>query len=75
MDMKTIGGVCRHHRHHRLGLTLKEVEGSHKIKTLSAFEHGSSTNIKHLIKYIKVEQTREQLDEFINDLIEVILNE
>lgn len=75
MDMKKIGAVCKYHRNTRLGMTLKEIEGSHQIKTLSAFEHGSSTNIRHLIKYIQVDQTEEQRNEFIEDLVEVIINE
>ena len=47
---------CKHFREEVLQITLKEMENRTGInlKTLSAFEHGRSTNINHLISYYKI---------------------
>ena len=52
--------------------TLKEVEGSENIKTLSGFEHGRSTNLEHLIKYVKQIESKDQKQKFLQGLITVI---
>lgn len=52
-----------------LELTLKEVEGNENIKTLSSFEHGRSTNLEHLLKYVKQCKTQEQKLDFLQGLI------
>lgn len=51
--MKTIGLVCREIRLDK-GLTLKDLSKRTDInmKTLSAFEHGRSTNMNILIHYL-----------------------
>ena len=67
-----IGKYCRYYRLTVLEKTLKEVEGSENIKTLSGFEHGRSTNLEHLIKYVKHCESREQKQEFLQGLIKVI---
>ena len=70
--MKKVGGYCRKYRINVLQLTLKEVENSEEVKTLSAFEHGRSTNLKHLIKYIVKCETTEQKRAFLQGLINIL---
>ena len=66
---KRIGKYCRNYRLTVLELTLKEVEGNENVKTLSSFEHGRSTNLEHLLKYVKHCKTKEQKLEFLHGLI------
>lgn len=70
--MMKIGKYCRKFRITELELTLKEVEGSENIKALSSFEHGRSTNIKHLIKYVRCCKDKEQRILFLQGLIDVL---
>ena len=48
--MVVIGKYCRKFRITELECSLKDIEGNENIKTLSAFEHGRSSNINHLLK-------------------------
>lgn len=48
-----IGNYCRKYRIER-GVTLSELTNGGQIKTLSAFEMGRSSNIKHLKPYIEL---------------------
>ena len=73
--IKTIGKYCRNYRIVKLEMTLKEVEGSENIKTLSSFEHGRSSNLEHLLKYVKACKTKEQRLDFLQGLINVMENE
>lgn len=73
--VKIIGKYCRKFRINELEMTLKEVEGSENVKTLSSFEHGRSSNLKHLLKYVKACKTREQKLKFLQGLINVIEEE
>lgn len=53
-----------------LNKTLQDVQGSNEgIKTLSAFEHGRSTNFNHIFKYINACDNEEQIDVLIERLI------
>lgn len=53
-----------------LNKTLQDVQGSNEgVKTLSAFEHGRSTNFNHIFKYINACDTEEQIDVLIERLI------
>lgn len=53
-----------------LNKTLQDVQGSNEgIKTLSAFEHGRSTNFNHIFKYINACDNEEQVDVLIERLI------
>lgn len=70
-----IGKYCRNYRMNVLELKLKDVEGNANIKTLSAFEHGKSTNIEHLLKYIHKCETHSLRVEFLEGLIKVIEDE
>lgn len=71
-NFKRIGKYCRYYRMHELEMTLKEIEGSENIKALSSFEHGRSTNIKHLLKYIKACKNYEQKLQFIEGLVNIL---
>lgn len=71
-NFKRIGKYCRYYRMHILEMTLKEIEGSEDIKALSSFEHGRSTNIKHLLKYVKACKTHQQKINFLQGLITTI---
>lgn len=71
-NFKRIGKYCRYYRMHVLEMTLKEIEGSENIKALSSFEHGRSTNLEHLLKYVKQCKTHEQKIKFLQGLIKTI---
>lgn len=77
MNVQTvkIGKYCRKFRINELEMTLKEVEGSANVKTLSSFEHGRSSNLKHLLKYVKACKTKEQKLNFLQGLINIIEEE
>lgn len=51
-----INRFCKQFREEILKITLQEMENKTGInlKTLSAFEHGRSTNINHLNSYYKI---------------------
>lgn len=51
-----INKFCKNFREEVLKITLKEMEikTGVNLKTLSAFEHGRSTNINHLISYYEI---------------------
>lgn len=66
-----INEYCKRYRIAK-GALLKEVSDGGNIKTLSAFEHGKSSNIKHLYLYIDFAISKGEEAEFINGLIEAI---
>ena len=65
--MKHLINFCRDFRTEVLKLTLQEIENLTfiKVKTLSAFENGRSTNINHLNLYYLLCKTKEQRALFI----------
>lgn len=64
-----LGKACRKFRMDVLGKTLKQVEGTDSgIKTLSAFEHGRSSNYEHIFKYINACDNEKQVELFMNTL-------
>lgn len=66
---RVLGKLCRKFRLEVLEMTLKDVQGSLEgIKTLSAFEHGRSTNYEHIFKYINACETEEQVLLFMDTL-------
>lgn len=75
MSVQKIGKYCRKFRINELEMTLKEVEGSTNVKTLSSFEHGRSSNLKHLLKYVKACKTKEQKFSFLQGLVNIIEEE
>lgn len=68
-DYKDIGTLCREYRMIHLQATLKEIEGNENIKSLSSFEHGRSTNINHLLKYVSYCKTYDEKVKFMTWLI------
>ncbi len=62
----TIGKFCQAFRTDVLKLRLKDLAPD-TIGTLSAFEHGSSTNMNHLLTYYKA-ATAEQRTVFMDGL-------
>lgn len=62
-----IGEYCRKYRIDK-GLTLKDINGNDHIKTLSAFEMGRSSNMIHLIKYIKLSVELNDVNNFIKNI-------
>lgn len=73
--MVRIGNYCRKFRINELELTLREVEGSENVKALSSFEHGRSSNIKHVLKYVRRCKDSEQQLQFLKGLINVMEGE
>ena len=63
-----IGNICRNYRIAK-GVTLHEIEGDKNIKTLSAFEMGRSSNIKHFLKYFDYAVRTGDLDTLIKFII------
>lgn len=74
-NMVVIGKYCRKFRITELECSLKDIEGNENIKALSAFEHGKSSNINHLLKYVKYCKTMEQKERFVQGLITTIRGE
>lgn len=72
MENITVGKYCRDFRINELEMTLREVEGNKNIKTLSSFEHGYSTNMNHLYKYISKCIDKEQQILFFEGLLQII---
>lgn len=68
-NFKNIGKYCRYYRMNVLEMTLKEIEGNENIKALSSFEHGRSTNLEHLLKYVNKCKDNEQRFHFLQGLI------
>lgn len=66
-----IGKYCREYRE-KCKVTLIELGGEDQVKNLSAFEHGRSSNIKHLEKYIKLSKVHGDSVEFLIGLGEII---
>ena len=62
-----IGHYCREYRL-KHGITLKLLAGESKVKTLSAFEMGRSSNIEHLKLYMKLSVIMNDSPNFINGL-------
>lgn len=68
-----IGNYCRQYRI-KNGVKLKDLTNGEQIKTLSAFECGNSSNVKHLEKYIKLSNSLNDYEEFSNGLLNEVLN-
>ena len=66
-----VGAYCRQYRIDN-NITLSNVSDDENIKTLSAFEMGRSSNIKHLISYIKLSIKLNDVDNFLCGLVREI---
>lgn len=67
---KSVGEYCRYFRIKILEMTLKDVANGSNIKTLSHFEHGRSTNLNHIVKYINKCNSYEYREYFMLGLLE-----
>lgn len=59
-----------------VGLTQQQIYGSDKVKVVSAFENGRSTNINHFERYLELAielNDKESFDYFVNYQIELSL--
>ena len=58
---------CKKFRKEILNLTLQEMEDKTGVplKTISSFENGNSTNIKHLNLYYKLCDSKQKREQFI----------
>ena len=58
---------CKQFRKNILNLTLQEMENKTGVplKTISSFENGNSTNIKHLNLYYKLCDSKHKREQFI----------
>jgi len=74
-NMLIIGKYCRNYRITILELRLQDIEGNENVKSLSSFEHGRSSNINHLLKYVKACETKQQKLDFLQGLITTIEGE
>lgn len=46
-----LASYCKNFRTGILRATLKDISGTHSLKTLSAFEIGNNKNLHHIFKY------------------------
>lgn len=63
-----LGQYCRYFRREVLKMTLQEIQGDLSLKGISHFEHGRSTNISHLSRYLKACNVESQKREFMNNI-------
>lgn len=72
----SLGNYCRDYRVSSQA-TLSDIcrdckEPEKLIKSLSAFEHGRSTNFNHISHYVHLSYERGEHDQFAKGLIEVL---
>lgn len=74
IDRYAIGDVCQTFRKVKLGYTLKQMQylTGYDYHTISAFEHGKSSNMLLLLSYYSLSKNEEQKDYFIHRLFDVI---
>lgn len=71
MDKKQLyklGQYCRYFRREVLKMTLQEVQGDLSLKGISHFEHGRSTNLVHISRYLKACNVESQKREFMDNI-------
>lgn len=64
-----LGSYCRGYRKYIAGITLKEMIGEEHVKTLSAFEHGRSSNVLLFLEYLAVAEERGEGEQFIDEML------
>lgn len=74
IDRYNIGDMCRSFRKVKLGYTLKQMDEltGYDYHTISAFEHGKSSNMLLLLSYYSLAKNEEQKDYFIHRLFDVL---
>lgn len=73
-DKKQIGEMCKQFRQKKLQYTLNDMqnETGFNTKTISAFEHGKSSNMLLLLSYYKICSSESQKDYFIHRLFDCL---
>ena len=68
--MQNLLTFCKKFRKEILNLTLQEMEDKTGVplKTISSFENGNSTNIKHFNLYYKLCDTKQKREQFIQGI-------
>lgn len=70
-----VGNYCRQYRlKHRITLTSISSDMTH-LKSLSAFEHNKSSNLKHIAVYAKLAKALGDIDNFSEGLIKELGDE
>lgn len=67
-----LSSYCKNFRTGILRSTLKEISGTHSLKTLSAFETGNNKNLHHIFKYYYACPDARTKRVFLIGLLEVI---
>lgn len=70
--MIEVGYFCRDFRLNIIQKTLEEVANGTNLKTLSGFEHGRSSNLLHIFKYLESCDTREERILYMKQLSELM---
>lgn len=66
-----LGKYCKEYRN-KHNATLKEIGGEESVKILSAFEHGRSSNIRHLVPYIRLAEKHGEKEKFLIGIWEAL---
>lgn len=69
--LRRIGRYCRAYRQDQLQMTLQQIAGG-QYKALSAFEHGRSSNLLHIVKYLRKILTHYDRLIFLEELLFII---
>lgn len=69
---KVVGKYCRTFRMEVFGSTLRSMVGVSRVKALSAFEHGRSSNMLLLLEYMREASRQDCLLVFTHGLDNVI---
>lgn len=69
-----VGAFCKEIRNHYLKITLQEMSEKTGLKksTLSAFEHGRSTNINLFFTYLDLLKLEDDKNTFINKVLKLL---
>ena len=69
-----IGNYCKTFRTDVLKMTLQQFESKTgiKVKTISSFENGKSTNVLHILKYLDLCPTNETRIQYLKGLNKIL---
>ena len=68
-----LGSYCRKYRMFHAEVPLREVAGDDRMKSVSGFEHGRSSNVEFLVHYMRLADGRGELDMFLEGLSKVVI--
>lgn len=74
MNRYEVGTMCKEFRNKKLNYTLNDMSDltGFNRATISAFEHGKSSNMLILLSYYKLAKTEKQKDFFIHRLFDLL---